>query len=126
MNLFPFVSVSTNKTPLVIKVVDEENIPADLLEQLQHYTEVAADSFEINECSDPEVVQFIIPALLEYLEGSDISEESLAIIDNMIVSSAVFLQESLQLVIFVDFVSDDDDSEDDDSEEEEDKSDDWK
>ncbi len=118
MNLFPFVVVPKTDNKLTFSLMNTEStLPVELVEAIRNFEIDGGNEFEINECSDPEIVEFIIPAFLLYIEERELSEEANELAQTLTIYSAVFISESKHLVIQAHFNATDltDDSDEDNS-----------
>lgn len=120
--LFPFVSINSEDKQLTFEPINEDNeISPELTQAIKEFEQNFSDYLEIEDCSDPDVVEFIIPAFNQFVEDSELSEEDIAYAETLMVYSAAYVEDQQHLIVFVQFgdldPSDGDLSVEDDSEE---------
>lgn len=126
--LFPFAVIQEPKNSLTMTPMNgEETLTESLLEAIANFEENVEELFEVEECSDPEVVEFIIPAFFQFVESLDLSEVDIEVAQSMVVYGATYFADSAHLQVFVQFESGAELSDDSDgSDESDDDPDDWK
>lgn len=127
--LFPFAVIQEPENSLTMTPMNgEDTLSESLLEAISNFEENAEELFEIDECTDPEIVEFIIPAFFQFVESLDLDESDLEVAQSMVVYGATYFADAGHLQVFIQFEggSDLSDDSDEDSDESDDESDNWK